>query len=185
MLGWAREYLSGPAPLVTFAVLAGLAVLGHRVLARRAGWSRWATAGLLLTLAAIAAVTLPPAPGWPTRGPSWSAGPDCARVLFDPGLTWAGLTSGSRGERLANTVMFLPLGFFAVLAVRRALPAVLVAALLLPFAVEGAQAVADAGRVCTGSDWATNALGALLGGFAGWLRVRATPRDAGAGRPAE
>lgn len=171
MLGWARDYLSGPAPWATFAVLAALAVAVHRPVARRAGWPPRATVGLLVSLAAVAAITLPSGPGAAVTGPAWSALPGCWDTLFDPVGTGWELSAGSRGERLANTVMFLPVGCFAVLATGRA-AAPLLAAVLLPVPVELVQAVAGAGRLCAGADWATNGLGAFLGGLVGWLLVR-------------
>jgi hypothetical protein len=190
MLGWAAAYLSQPAPLVTLVVLAVLALAVHRRLADRFGWSPWATGAALLTLAAIAAITLPPGPGpgpgpgAQAQGPAWDAAGGCARSLVDPVLVWQGLTSGSRGERLANTVMFVPLTFFGVLAARRPVP-VTVAAALLPLPIEMAQAVTDGGRICAGFDWATNALGALIGAVAAVavlrIRRRRTPAAGEAG----
>lgn len=175
MGAWVAAYLAEPATLITLAVLVTLAVALHRPLARRAGWSPWPTGAALLTLAVIGALTLLPAPGPTLTDPTWSALPGCARELANPVAAWRGLIDQYRVERISNTLMFMPLTFFGVLATRRPRPVAL-AGMLLPVAIETAQVVLVGSRSCTAVDWLTNALGAALGALTGWLVLRRTGR---------
>ncbi|MFV2086179.1 VanZ family protein [Micromonospora sp. LOL_021] len=178
MLGWAREFLAQPWPFLTLAVLAGVSLLVHRPVAVRLGWARWPTLGMLLGAAAITALTLPPAPagtgvplapGASVSGPNGEVLTACLRSLTDPAVLWSGLvTVDSLGERVGNVVMFVPLAFCAVLAVRR--PALATGLLLLaPAGVEVAQAVLGVGRECVGYDWVNNATGVLIGAVGGGI----------------
>lgn len=66
-------------------------------------------------------------------------------------------------QGLWNLAMTVPLGIFALLAVRRALPA-LVGVVALPLAIEFTQATVDGlGRVCDSTDAEMNILGGLIG----------------------
>lgn len=66
-------------------------------------------------------------------------------------------------QGLWNLAMTVPLGFFALLAVRRFVP-VLVGVVALPLAIEFVQATVDGlGRVCDSSDAEMNILGGLAG----------------------
>ncbi|MDT0616089.1 VanZ family protein [Streptomyces lancefieldiae] len=66
-------------------------------------------------------------------------------------------------QGLWNLAMTVPLGLFALLAVRRFLPA-LVGVVVLPLAIEFTQATVDGlGRVCDSADAEMNILGGLLG----------------------
>ncbi|CQR63142.1 VanZ family protein [Streptomyces leeuwenhoekii] len=66
-------------------------------------------------------------------------------------------------QGLWNLVMTVPLGLFALLAVRRFLP-VLVGVVALPLAIELTQATVDGlGRVCDSADAEMNILGGLVG----------------------
>ncbi|MGW1593014.1 VanZ family protein [Streptomyces sp. NPDC002343] len=66
-------------------------------------------------------------------------------------------------QGLWNAAMTVPLGLFALLAIRRPLP-VLVGVLALPAAIEFTQASVDGlGRVCDSSDAEMNVLGGLVG----------------------
>ncbi|MEN3586473.1 VanZ family protein [Streptomyces sp. ZYX-F-203] len=66
-------------------------------------------------------------------------------------------------QGLWNLAMTVPLGFFALFAVRRLLP-VLAGVVLLPLAIEFAQATADGlGRVCDSADAEMNIIGGLVG----------------------
>jgi hypothetical protein len=77
-------------------------------------------------------------------------------------------------QGLLNLAMFVPIGFFGVLAVRRVLPVFLGGA-LLSVATELCQALAPwVGRSCDSSDVQMNVLGAGLGTLAAWAAVRAT-----------
>ncbi|MFF8295743.1 VanZ family protein [Streptomyces globisporus] len=77
-------------------------------------------------------------------------------------------------QGLLNVAMFLPIGLFGVLAVRRVFPVFLGGA-LLSVATELTQALAPwVGRSCDSGDVLTNTLGAGVGSLAGWTVVRAT-----------
>ncbi|MFF5283357.1 VanZ family protein [Streptomyces sp. NPDC013171] len=66
-------------------------------------------------------------------------------------------------QGLWNLAMTIPLGFFALMAIRRPLPA-LVGVIALPLAIEFTQAEVDGlGRVCDSTDAQMNILGGLLG----------------------
>ncbi|WP_326550593.1 VanZ family protein [Micromonospora sp. NBC_01813] len=175
MLGWAREFLTQPWPFVLLVSVAAVGLVAHRPLARRLGWARWPTLGMFVGAAAIAALTLPPAPtgvgvplapGVSVDGPDGQVIAACVRSLTDPSVLWSGLvTVGSLGERVGNVAMFVPLAFCTVLAVRR--PLIAVGLLLLaPAAVEFTQAVLGMGRECVGYDWVNNATGVLVGAVA-------------------
>jgi VanZ like family len=174
--GWAFDFLSQPWPAITFVVLAALAATGHRRLAERLGWARWPTLGLLLSLAAVLTLTLPPGPGMPIGVPGVADVDQCVGSLSDAGALWDGLISTTdRGERVGNIAMFVPLTFFAVLASRRPW---LVAAggVLISGAIELTQSVMHLGRECVGYDWVNNAIGAVLGVLLGVLATRVATR---------
>lgn len=172
MRGWAGDYLADPRTWVVAAGLGLLALLLARPVARRAGWSGWATVATLLSAAAIGLLTLAPAPGQPIMGPSAAGVADCVRALADPPAWWHALTATSdRGERLGNVLMFAPLGCFATLASRRPV-AVAVIGVLAPIGVEIAQVLIGGGRDCAANDWLNNATGALLGVAAAVLAIR-------------
>ncbi|MEU4064169.1 VanZ family protein [Streptomyces wedmorensis] len=66
-------------------------------------------------------------------------------------------------QGLWNLAMTVPLGFFALMAVRRPLP-VLVGVIVFPLAIEVVQAEVDGlGRVCDSTDAQMNILGGLIG----------------------
>ncbi|MER5311090.1 VanZ family protein [Streptomyces sp. NPDC002773] len=66
-------------------------------------------------------------------------------------------------QGLWNLIMTVPLGFFALMAVRRPLP-VLVGVVAFPLAIEFTQAEVDGlGRVCDSADAQMNILGGLIG----------------------
>ncbi|WP_173077830.1 VanZ family protein [Phytohabitans rumicis] len=148
---------------MTFALLAPLALVAHRGLAGRLGWARWPTLGVLLSLAVVLTLTLPPEPGVPIGGPGLSGLGACTGSLFDPGVLGRGLIATTeRGERVGNVLMFVPLTFFAVYASRR--PAlVATVGVVLPVAIELTQSIEGVGRECVGYDWVNNAIGAVAG----------------------
>ncbi|MGW3167232.1 VanZ family protein [Streptomyces sp. NPDC001142] len=120
----------------------------------------WPYAGLAAVLAAELSVTLFfPSP--------WHVSGQCVlnRNYGEPFATEQGLL---------NLAMFVPIGFFGVLAVRRVLP-VFLGGSLLSVVTELCQALAPwAGRSCDSSDVQMNVLGAGLGTLAAWASVRAT-----------
>jgi VanZ family protein len=163
LLGWTSQFLADARTWGVFGCLALLALAATRPLARRTGWPAWATAGMLLSVAVIATLTLAPAPGHPVGGPDPVAVGDCARALFDPAAAGRALVSTAHlGERIGNVLMFMPACCFAVLASRRP---VLVAALgaAAPAVIELSQAAIAGGRECAVNDWVNNATGAVLG----------------------
>jgi hypothetical protein len=149
-----------------------LSALAVRPIARRAGWPVWTTLALLLSTAVVVLLTLGPAPGRTVTGPDGAVIVDCVRRLADPPAWWHGLiTTGDRGERVGNVLMFVPVGFFAVLASRRPV-VVAVIGLLAPGAIELGQVLIGGGRDCAANDWLNNATGALLGVVAGVVALR-------------
>ncbi|MEU2489608.1 glycopeptide antibiotics resistance protein [Streptomyces avidinii] len=119
----------------------------------------WAYAGLFATLAAELSVTIFfPSPGHVSG--------QCVlnRNYSEPFATEQGLL---------NVAMFLPIGLFGVLALRRVFPVFLGGA-LLSVATELGQALAPwVGRSCDSGDVLTNTLGAGIGALIGWAIVRA------------
>lgn len=177
MRGWAFDFLSQPWPVMTFALLAVVAAAVHRPLAARLRWATWPTLGLLLSLAVVLTLTLPPAPHVPIGVPGVADVDRCVGSLSDGGQLWRALVATTeRGERVGNIAMFVPATFFAVLASRR--PAVVAAAgVLFSGAIELSQSVMHLGRECVGYDWVNNAIGATLGVLLGVLAVRVSTRQ--------
>ncbi|GAA2417719.1 hypothetical protein GCM10010420_55080 [Streptomyces glaucosporus] len=89
------------------------------------------------------------------------------RNLIEPFLTAQGLW---------NAAMFVPIGLFGMLAVRRPTP-VLTGVVLLTVTTEVTQGVLPLGRGCDTSDVEMNALGGVLGLAAGWLILRMRGRS--------
>ncbi|BCB80526.1 hypothetical protein GCM10022251_03240 [Phytohabitans flavus] len=177
MLGWANDFLAQPWPALTFLALALVAAVTHHPLARRLGWARWPTLGAMLGAAAVATLTLLPAPDTSIGGPDLSAIGSCAGALFDPPALWHALTTtADKGERVGNVLMFVPMTFFAVLAARRP-GRVAGVAVLVPVAIEFTQAIMSAGRACIANDWVNNAIGAVLGVLLGVLATRTSTRQ--------
>ncbi|MFI1716893.1 VanZ family protein [Streptomyces litmocidini] len=135
-------YLAGCA-LVALALAAVAWWAAHRLGDPHGRW--WA--GLAATLAAMIGVTF--------MGSGDAAG-ECVvnHDLVEPFHTTQGLW---------NLAMTVPLGFFAVLASRRPLPA-LVGVVSVPLAVEFVQGTVDGlGRLCDSADAEMNVLGGLMG----------------------
>ncbi|GAA4453105.1 VanZ family protein [Phytohabitans houttuyneae] len=182
MRGWAFDFLSQPWPAITFLLLSALAVAVHRPLAERMRWATWPSLGMLLSVAIVLTLTLPPAPHVPIGVPGVADVDRCVGSLSDAGQLWRALISTTeRGERVGNITMFVPATFFAVLAIRRPL---LVAAVgvLMSGGIELTQSVMHLGRECVGYDWVNNTIGAILGVLLGVLAARvATRQPAGVG----
>ncbi|QCW77972.1 hypothetical protein EQG64_12705 [Streptomyces sp. S6] len=148
----------------TFVLIAVAAVIISGVLgylgAKKYLHRPWSYAGLAAVLAAELSVTIFfPSPGHVSG--------QCVlnRNYGEPFATEQGLL---------NLAMFVPIGFFGVLAVRRALPVFLGGALLSVF-TELFQALAPwVGRSCDSSDVQMNVLGAGVGTLAAWASVRGT-----------
>lgn len=176
MLGWASEYLADPRTAVVIVALVLLAAVAARPVALLAGWPVWTTAAMLQAAAVVCILTLGPAPGHPVTGPEGDAVVDCVRGLTDPSAWWQGLIATTdRGERVGNVLMFVPLGFFAVLATRRPV-AVAVLGVLAPCVIELGQVLIGGGRDCAANDWLNNVTGLLVGVVAGVLAARLSSR---------
>jgi hypothetical protein len=182
MLGWAAEYLADPRTAVVIVTLVLLAAVAARPVALLTGWPVWTTAALLQSGAVVGILTLGPAPGYPVTGPDSAAIVDCVQSLADPAAWWHGLIATTdRGERVGNVLMFMPLGFFAVLASRRPVAAAVFGA-LAPCVIELGQVLIGGGRDCAANDWLNNATGALLAVVAGvaalrWFSAVSRPPD--------
>lgn len=177
MRGWAADLLADPRTLVWFTGLALLALLGTWPLARRTGAPVWMVAGTLLAAAVVGTLTLSPEPGHPVLGPSPAAAGDCLGTLADPGAWLRALVAThSRGERVGNVLMFIPVCGLAVLVTHRPVR-VLVAGVLAPVTLEVTQALLGAGRNCAADDWVNNATGAVLGVAAGALVLAVSARS--------
>ncbi|MCM1973362.1 MULTISPECIES: VanZ family protein [Streptomyces] len=76
-----------------------------------------------------------------------------------------------------NLAMYLPIGFFGTLALRRPLTISLVGAALTTITELAQATVPWVSRTCDTSDLEMNALGGLLGALAGWAVIRFGPGD--------
>ncbi|WP_030022767.1 VanZ family protein [Streptomyces monomycini] len=155
------------AVVLSCAVGAVTCAVARRKRARPLAWGLWGactTATLALTL-------------WSTGDGGEAASCTVNLDVFEPFRQTQGLL---------NFGMLVPFGLLGVLATGRP---VLVAALglLLPAAIETAQALAPIGRACDTSDLVANGLGALLGTAAGTVLAqfgRGTPLSPGVTRRA-
>ena len=148
----------GAVPLLPIVLGAGVlftVLLASRV-AARLDLPVWVVVGLGLSLSLIAAATLSPAA-------NRIAG-SCLRSMVAP-VDPRDLIG--RSDRVLNTWLFVPLGFFAgFLAVRRVW--VLVLAFCVPLFVEGIQRYAQVlGRRCQFQDLVDNTWGLILGALVG------------------
>ncbi len=151
------------------ALLAGavLALLGWG-LSRRLGISGWAAAGLLWTLVVIALVTLIPADPDPGVVLAQDRMAGCSFDIGGPAPDGFWIFSG--GQRLLNTVAFVPSGALLVVAAARwrsawlTVPAGLVALAAYSVAIEAVQLeLARLDRACDATDVIDNVTGAVVG----------------------
>ncbi len=166
-----------PAALLLAAAGTVVSLLLWRPLVRVSGWRPVPTLLALLALTAVCALTLAP-------GSNPGEGGARACIAGAPVHLRARLLAiRTSPEALLNMVLLVPLGCFAVLAVRRLWPA-LVLVLVLPAAIELAQTRIP-GRVCSGIDYLTNAAGGVLGAVLGivvlscWQRRQRGPSGRG------
>lgn len=173
MRSWAWQVALDPRTYVAAGLLLIVVLYLNFPLSRRLRTSPLVAAGLLSAGAVVVLLTLLPAPGHRVSRPSVARLDECVESLTSPTGLWYGLTATTDlGERVGNFLMFLPLAFFAVLAVRRPLAVALVVCLAVPFAVETAQSALDSGRECVGYDLVNNALGAVAGAVLGAVALR-------------
>ncbi|MFI5955400.1 VanZ family protein [Cryptosporangium sp. NPDC051539] len=148
-------------------IVLALAAVGWRPIVRKLGTHPIVAAGLLLSLAGIAIVTLTPAPA-PFANP-WQ-GWGCIRAGWQPDwLPWP--FTGSINGRSLNVWMFVPLGVFTALTgKRKSTPLTLTAfGVLIPIGIEAAQRVLPLNRFCDTRDVADNVYGLLIGVALGLL----------------
>ncbi|SFT45140.1 VanZ like family protein [Actinopolyspora lacussalsi subsp. righensis] len=150
-----------PASVAVFVVLALLGAALHGRLARSTGTRKIPTLAATTALAAGTAVTLTP-----QRGPEFGLS---ARRIFACPLGWpdsSGLLDlPTPTQSSLNSLVLLPFGICAGLAVRNRLQtaAVVAVILLLPALVEASQGFTLFVRHCSAQDWLDNASGGLLG----------------------
>lgn len=132
----------------------------------------WTT--LLLTIATVLAITLSPTP---VDRPVRDLIDRVLTKLHENGLP--GFIDYDVVEFLANVGMFIPIGFFAAIAVSRRLWwIVIIAGALLSVGIEQAQALLLPERFATVSDILANSLGAIVGAVIGlFLRLLVAYRD--------
>lgn len=168
--------VGGYSVMLLGAVVAGGVLVVLALLAgRRIRWfSAWSIAALLWSLAVIALVTLIPADGAPGIVPAEGRLDTCSWDIGGPAPE--GFWVFQSGQRLLNTVLFVPSGVLVVLAatrVRGVWPWLLVplgVAALAAYSV-GIEAVqlwlARIDRACDVTDVIDNVTGALIGVVAG------------------
>jgi hypothetical protein len=146
--------------LLVFTVLAGASLTGWRPLVRRTGWAPAPALLMCLSLALCLAMTLPDAVG---AGAADRLG-TCVR---DPAAHMARSVRafGARGlEDVMNVALWVPPGFFGVLAARR--PAVATVVIAGSFVLVEFLQTLDPGRECDPGDWAYNTSGVVIGALA-------------------
>lgn len=160
------------------ALLAGVALAGAALLATRwLGWrSAWAIAALLWTLVVIGLVTLIPAYGAPGIVSAEGRLETCSWDIGGPAPD--GFWIFASGQRLLNTVLFVPSGVLLVVVALRfrhawvTIPLGLVALAGYSAAIEWTQLVlARIDRACDVTDFIDNTTGAAIGVGIGLLLV--------------
>ena len=168
----------GVSAMLVGAVIAGALLAGAAtVTTPRLGWrAAWATAGLLWTLAVIGLVTLIPAYGAPGIVPAEGRLETCSWDLGGPAPD--GFWIFASGQRLLNTVLFIPSGVLLVIVATRwrhawlTVPLGLVALAAYSAAIEWTQLVlARIDRACDVTDVVDNTTGAVIGVGVGLLLV--------------
>ncbi len=165
--------VGGPEVMVAGALCSGLVLLALALLTRRSLGSlrAWSLSGLLWSLVVIALVTLVPATGAPGWIPAEEAQTTCSFDLGGPAPDGFWIFDG--GQRLLNTALFVPAGFFLVLLTlrRRTWWAAVPGLALLGLYSVGIEVVqlelTRLDRACDVTDVVDNASGALLGWGAG------------------
>lgn len=169
---------------VSFMLL-GAAIAGMVLAALALGASRWAgpqrawaVAALVWTLAVIGLVTLIPAYGAPGIVPAEGRLASCSWDIGGPAPS--GFWIFASGQRLLNTVLFIPSGVLLVVAATRwrhpwlTVPLGLVALAAYSAAIEWTQlVVARLDRACDVTDFIDNTTGAVIGVAVGVLLVAA------------
>ncbi len=160
----------GGYDVMVLGALAAAVVLGLLgwLLARRLGVAGWAAAAFVWTVVVIALVTLIPADADPGVVLAEDRLPGCSFDIGGPAPDGFWLFSG--GQRLLNTVAFVPSGVFLVLAAARwrsvwlTVPAGLVGLAAYSVTIEAVQLeLARIDRACDATDVIDNVTGAVVG----------------------
>ncbi|GAB7002646.1 hypothetical protein JCM18899A_01170 [Nocardioides sp. AN3] len=168
----------GVAFMLLGALLAGAVLaLAAAALTRWVGWgTAWAVAGLLWTIAVIGLVTLIPAYGAPGIVPAEGRLTTCSWDIGGPAPD--GFWIFASGQRLLNTVLFIPSGVLLVVVASRwrhawvTVPLGLVALAAYSAAIEWTQlVVARLDRACDVTDVIDNTTGAVIGVAIGVLLI--------------
>ncbi|WP_369138402.1 VanZ family protein [Modestobacter versicolor] len=169
---------SGGAVLATTGLLAVLALAGAALTPpSRSPSVRLLVAGTGLSLAVVLGLTVVPTGGWQRFGVAPGALDSIARNLRPlPGdlTAWTHTSDGP-----PNVALFVPLGLFLALLLRRPLAAA-AAAVVLSAAIECYQAALTT-RVGAFADVVANGLGGLLGAALAGVLLLLLPRDRGDG----
>ena len=186
--------IGGPGAMLLGSALALVlcAVLATALHRRLGALRAWCLAGLLWSVVVIAVVTLLPANGVPGVIPAGEAQTTCSFDLGGPAPDGFWIFGG--GQRLLNTALFVPAGFFLAVVLlsnaRRwgALVAGLVLLAAYSAGIETVQlALARLDRACDVTDVVDNTTGALLGAAIGAavgtaIRLAGTRRRSRSGR---
>ena len=165
-------HLGGYPPILPGLLLAAVLSVALTPATARRLRIAWPHAGLLLiSLGIILAATLTPSREALDHGVVGTVGCDLSRIGPAPFAEYA-----RRDDPILNVAMFFPLGLaIGLLPPSRPRLLALLAALLLPFAIEGTQAVVVVlDRACQGGDVFDNLSGLMLGlapGLAGRLAL--------------
>jgi glycopeptide antibiotics resistance protein len=171
---------AGFVPGLAISIILAL-LLGGSV-ARRLGTTRMVATLLILSLGVVLSATVTPSRDALMGMPKIPAGCDLSRVGLAPWREYVHVDDTS-----LNVLLFIPLGaFIGVLPRSPYRWPVAVAAIILPFAIEGFQlVVTPLGRACQSADVVDNLLGLTLGLVAGltaaWVGRRASSRPARSG----
>ena len=173
---YADVFFRTPSVLVTMALGVAVALLVAALTPSR----RISTALTGMSVALVLALTVVPAGGWRRFAVEPGALRSIAvNVRPEPGDLTAWMHSA---DGPPNVALFVPLGFFLALLLRRPVSAALIAA-ALSLAIECYQASLST-RVGSFADVVANGVGAVLGAAAALLVLALTrrPEDAGARR---
>jgi hypothetical protein len=172
--------VGGVSVMLLGALVSGIVLAaGAAAATRRSGWSAaWSTAALGWTLTVIGLVTLIPANGAPGIVPAEGRMETCSWDIGGPAPE--GFWIFESGQRLLNTVLFVPSGLMLVVVAvhfRRAwlsIPLGLVALAAYSAGIEWTQLVlARIDRACDVTDVVDNTTGAAIGVGVGLLLVAA------------
>lgn len=158
--------------LLGTALSAAVCVVLALVLRRRLGFTAWTLAALLWSLVVIAIITLIPASGAPGIVPAEGRLDTCSFDIGGPAPDGFWIFSG--GQRLLNTVVFVPPGVLLVLTAARwrigwvLVPLGLVLLGAYSAGIELTQLeLARIDRACDVTDIIDNVTGAVIGVLAG------------------